>query len=108
VNVNYGSILIMAFAPLVVRIALYLVVIRVRGIRIRPMQLIIVAGAPYLVSFIPLPLPQIVSFALSLFAASFLLIHYADVELYPDGLIIPVVVEVASAFLTPLILAPFV
>jgi hypothetical protein len=110
VKPDYLTIVLLAFLPLFVRVILYLAILKFRSIRIRPLSLIVVAGSPYLVGFIPLPLPspirEMLAYLLSVFLAMFLLTRYTEAELFPDVVVIPVVVELSSKLLLEWVLIP--
>ncbi|HCA78855.1 MAG TPA: hypothetical protein DEP53_03885 [Bacteroidetes bacterium] len=105
-KVDFTTIAVLAFLPLLVRTLLYLAALKIRSIRITLLNCIVVAGAPYLVGFVPLPLPMVVKFAAGIFLAMFLLTRYTEAELFPDVVVIPIIVEFASALFLELILIP--
>lgn len=106
VKVDGTTIVVLAFLPLLVRTLLYLAAFKLRSIRITLLNCIVVAGAPYLVGFIPLPLPMILRVAAGIALAMFLLTRYTEAELFPDVIVIPITVELMSALLLELILIP--
>jgi len=105
---NLLQILVLAFAPLVLRTVLYLIAFKVRSIEITLLNCIIIAGAGYLVSIVPLPLPFGLYRVLSIGAAMFLITRYTKAEIFPDVILIPLVVELSAAFLTDYVLIPLV
>jgi hypothetical protein len=105
-KINLLKIVVLAFAPLALRTVLYLTAFKVRSIEITLLNCIIIAGAGYLVSIVPLPLPFGLYRVLSIGAAMFLITQYTKAELFPDVILIPLVVELSSAFLTDYVLIP--
>jgi len=72
----------------------YIIIFRIRKIHIAGMSCFIIGGAPFLLSIIPVPLPVFVSVPVGIGIAVYLTMQYAHVELIPNGLFIPLVVEV--------------
>ena len=107
-KINMVQIVVLAFAPLTLRTVLYLIAFKVRSIEIKFIDCIIIAGAGYLVSFVPLPLPFGLYRALSIGAAMFLITRYTKAEIFPDVILIPLVIELSSAFLTDYVLIPLI
>lgn len=107
-KVDATAIAVLAFLPLVVRTLLYLAAFKTRSIRITLLNCIIVAGAPYLVGFVILPIPTILKLVASIGLAMFLLTRYTEAELFPDVVVIPIAVELASGVLLELVLIPLV
>ena len=103
-KINMLQIVVLAFAPLTLRTVLYLIAFKVRSIEIKFIDCIIIAGAGYLVSIVPLPFG--LYRALSIGAAMFLITRYTKAEVFPDVILIPLVVELSSAFLTDYVLIP--
>jgi hypothetical protein len=97
VKIDYWSILLQAFLPLVIRTFLYLIAFRVRRIHIKLLSCIVIAGAAYLVGVIPIPLPDILRIAISIGLAMFLITRYTEAELFPDVIVIPLIVEVLAS-----------
>jgi hypothetical protein len=106
VKVDATAIAVLAFLPLVVRTLLYLAALKIRSIRITLLNCIIVAGAPYLVSFVILPIPSILKLVASIGLAMFLLTRYTEGELFPDIVVIPIAVELTSGLLLEMVLIP--
>jgi hypothetical protein len=96
VKIDYWSILLRAFLPLVLRTLLYLIAFRVRRIHIKLLSCIVIAGSAFLVAVVPIPLPNILRSAFSLGFAMFLITRYTEAELFPDVIAIPLIVEVAA------------
>ena len=103
---NYLQIIILAFAPLVLRTTLYLLACKIRSIRITLMSCVILGGSGLLVSIIPIPLPMALSKVMAIGIAMFLMTRYTEAELYPDVVLIPLAVEVVAGVLTEFLLAP--
>jgi hypothetical protein len=71
----------------------YVLVFRARKIEATFLSCLIIAGAPFLPSVIPLPLPGLVSIIAGIALAVYLTMRYTGVQLIPDGLFIPLGVE---------------
>ena len=104
---NYLQIVLLAFAPLVVRTALYVLACKIRSIHITLLSCIVIAGSGVFLSVIPIPLPGFLSKALAIGLAMFLMTRYTEAELYPDVVFIPLIVEILSSLLTEFLLVPF-
>jgi len=100
------EIVVLAFVPLTLRTVLYLLACRLRSIHITMLDAIILAGAGYLVGFLPIPIPFILRQALVIGVAMFLLARNTEAELFPDVIFIPLVIELSSAFLMVEVLQP--
>jgi len=72
----------------------YIVVFHIRKIPITVLSCLIIGGASLLLSMIPLPMPSFLSIPVTIGLAVYLTMHYAQVELIPNGLFIPLSVEV--------------
>ncbi len=107
-NREYISIILLAFLPLVLRTALYLLAFRFRSIRIRIIDCVIVAGAGFLVAAVPIPIPEIFRVVLSVGLAMFLITRYTEAEIFPDVILIPIAVELASTLAMSQIVLPLV
>jgi hypothetical protein len=68
-------------------------IFRFRTISATVLNCLIIAGAPLLLSIIPLP--SFLSFPASIGLAVYFTMHYTGVALIPDGLFVPLGVEVA-------------
>jgi hypothetical protein len=100
------EIVVLAFLPLTLRTVLYLVACRVRSLHITLLNAIILAGAGYLVGFVPLPIPFFLRQPIAIGVAMFLFTRYTEAELFPDVIFIPLVIELFSAFLMESVLVP--
>jgi hypothetical protein len=100
------QIVVLAFVPLTLRTVLYLVACRLRSIHITLLNAIILAGAGYVVGFIPLPIPYMLRQPIVIGVAMYLLARYTEAELFPDVIFIPLVIELSSAFLMEEVLVP--
>jgi hypothetical protein len=105
-KIDYVSIVVLAFLPLVLRTLLYLIALRIRSIRITFLRCVVVAGAPTLVGIFGAFIPQIVAFGMSILLACYLLTRYTEAEVYPDGLFIPLAVEVVLALCLAYVIVP--
>jgi hypothetical protein len=65
---------------------------RIRTIRVSALSCLIIAGAPFFLSI--LPLPGLLSLPATIALAAYLTMHYTGVELIPEGLGIPLGIEV--------------
>lgn len=71
----------------------YVAAFRMRKIESTYVTCLIIAGAPLLLSLIPVPLPGILGMIAGIGLAVYLTMHYTGVSLIPDGLFIPLGVE---------------
>ena len=71
----------------------YLGICRVRTIPVTWLSCLIIAGAPFFAMI--LPLPPFLAFPVALGAAVYLTMHYTGVEFFPEGLLIPLGIEIA-------------
>ncbi|MGA3243527.1 MAG: hypothetical protein ABSE41_02835 [Bacteroidota bacterium] len=101
------QIVLLAFAPLLVRTALYVLACKFRSIHIKLLSCIVIAGSGVFLSIIPIPLPDFLSKALAIGLAMFLMTRYTEAELYPDVVFIPLIVEIMSSLITEFLLVPF-
>ncbi|MCX6142810.1 MAG: hypothetical protein NTZ35_06280 [Ignavibacteriales bacterium] len=100
------EIVVLAFVPLTLRTVLYLVACRVRSLHITLLNAIILAGAGYLLAFIPIPIPFFLHQPIVIGVAMFLFARYTEAELFPDVIFIPLVIELFSALLMDEVLVP--
>ena len=100
------EIVVLAFIPLTLRTVIYLVACRLRSIHLTLLNAVILAGAGYLVGFLPIPMPDIIRQPLVIGVAMFLFARYTEAELFPDVIFIPLVIELSSAFLIEEVLRP--
>lgn len=100
------QIVLLAFAPLLLRTALYFLSCKIRSIHITVLSCIILAGSGVFLSIIPIPLPVTLSKVLAIGVAMFLMTRYTEAELYPDVVFIPLTVEILSSLLTEFLLVP--
>ena len=100
------QIVLLAFAPLVLRTVLYLLVCKFRSVHISIMSCVVLAGSGMLLSLIPIPLPHLIAQALALGIAMFLMSRYTEAEIYPDIIFIPLAVEILSTLITEWVLVP--
>jgi hypothetical protein len=88
------GIVILTTIVWVLKSATYWMVFRYRTIRATVMDCLVIAGAPLLISAVPLPLPSFIFILVSIGLASYLTMHYTSVGFIPDGLFIPLGVEI--------------
>jgi hypothetical protein len=100
------EIVALAFVPLILRLVLYLAACRLRSIHITLLNAVTLAGAGYLAGFLPIPIPYILRQPLVIGVAMFLFARYTEAELFPDVIIIPLVIELSSAFLIEEVIRP--
>ncbi len=100
------EIVVLAFIPLTLRTVLYLLACRLRSIHITLLNVIILAGAGYLVAFVPIPIPYFLRQPIVIGVAMFLFARYTEAELFPDVIFILLVIELASAILMEEVLRP--
>ncbi len=102
------EIVVLAFVPLTLRLVLYLLACRLRSIHITLLNAIILAGAGYIVGFVPIPIPFFLRQPIVIGVAMFLFARYTEAELFPDVIFIPLVIELSSAFLMDEVLRPMI
>ena len=73
-------------------VAAYWGAFRYRTIPVTVLSCLVIAGAPFFMGFIPLP--GFLSFPVMIGLAAYLTMQYTGVELIPDGLFIPLGIEV--------------
>ena len=99
------KILLLAFLPLVLRTALYLAACKIRSIQIKLTSAIVIAGSGVFLSIVPIPLPIDLAKVLAIGVAMFLMTRYTEAEVFPDIVLIPLVVELFSSFFTDIVLS---
>jgi hypothetical protein len=72
----------------------YWIVFRIRTIQVTALSCLIIGGAPYLLMFVPIPIPAFLSVPIAVGLAVYLTMRYTGVQLIPNGLFIPLGVEV--------------
>ena len=105
-NLHLTQVVVLAVVPLTLRTVLYLVACRLRSLHITLLNAIVLAGAAYLVGFIPIPIPYMLRQPLAIGVAMFLFARYTEAELFPDAIVIPLIVELLSVFLIEEIVVP--
>ena len=103
---HFLEIVVLAFLPLTLRTILYLLACRLRSIHITLLNAIVLAGAGYVVGFVPLPIPYFLRQSIVIGVAMFLFARYTEAELFPDVIFIPLVIELSSALLIEEVLRP--
>jgi hypothetical protein len=98
--------LIFAGTPLVLKTGMYYGIFRRREVRATLLNCIVIAGAPILLAVVPIPLPPFLAFIAGIGVAIYLCSHYTEAPLYPEGIFIPVVVELASLALVSFVVSP--
>ncbi|MCK9409843.1 MAG: hypothetical protein WCX28_11405 [Bacteriovoracaceae bacterium] len=95
------------FLPLVaflLKTFLYFTAMKLRNLNARWMTAAMCGGSTILASYIPLP--EFIHFFVSIALAGFFLAKDAEANIYPDGIAIPLVVEVISVYIIDLIVVP--
>ncbi len=105
-KIDYVEILLLAVLPFIVRIVLYSAIFRLRAIHIKLINCLILAGAGYFTGVVPIPLPYLMRFALTIGLSMFLITRYTEAEIFPDVLLIPIGVELASQLSIDHVLLP--
>jgi hypothetical protein len=89
--------LLVVFLPLIFwlfKSFTYWIVFRIRTIQVTALSCLIIGGVPYLLMFIPIPLPALLSVPLAVGIAVYLTMRYTGAQLIPNGLFIPLGVEI--------------
>jgi hypothetical protein len=90
------DMLAMVFLPLIMwllKALCYWGVFRWRTIPATFLNCLIIAGASFLLSFVPIPLPFFLSIPVVIGLAVYLTMHYTSIPLIPEGLLIPLGIE---------------
>ncbi|HXG37689.1 MAG TPA: hypothetical protein VNL36_02845 [Bacteroidota bacterium] len=90
------SYLFFLVGPLLVKTVAFVLIFQWRKHRVPLITSVILAGAPMLLSIIPIPLPQTVAVLVSFGIALAVLAKYTEVPLVPEGILILVSVEIVS------------
>ncbi|HTX19372.1 MAG TPA: hypothetical protein VMG34_12010 [Bacteroidota bacterium] len=78
----------------VIKSLTYLALFRIRKIPATVISCFIIGGASYFLALIPIPIPAFVAAPLAIGLAIALAMHFNEMELIPDGLFIPLGIEV--------------
>jgi hypothetical protein len=105
-KIPYLQILVLAIAPMTLRVILYLVACKLRSIDLPILNAIVIAGAGALVTVVPLPIPAFIRPGLVIGVAIFLFARFTEADRYPDIFFIPIVIELSSAVLVQEVLIP--
>ena len=97
---------VLAFGPLLLRTLLYLLAYRTRSIRITSLSAIILAGPGTVLAIVPIPIPPMLRPALIIGIVMFLMSRYAEADLCPDIIFLPLVVELLSMVTVSELLQP--
>ena len=100
------KIVLFAFLPLIVRTALYFTALKIRSIHISLIKCIVLAGSALLITIVPIPLPYFMVKILSVGLAMFLMTRYTEAEIYPDVILISIIVEALSTLIIDYIITP--
>lgn len=85
---------------------LYYGALKFRKLDAKVLTSLLCGGASILASLIPLP--EMIHMALAIVVAGFFIVRDTDTEIYPNGILIPVVVEVIDAFLLRYVVLPLI
>lgn len=85
---------------------LYYGALKIRKLEARFITCALCAGSSMLVGY--LPFPVMLHFALTIAAAGFFIVKNADADFYPDGVGIPLVVEIIDAFILSYAVLPLI
>lgn len=92
-TIDFGRILLLGFGPLLLKSALYFFLFKIRSVKATLLNCIVISGSSQIVQFVPLPVPSSIHYVLTLGLAIILTMKFTEADLYPDGLFIPVGVE---------------
>lgn len=98
-----------AFIPLIdfiFKTILYYVALKVRKLDARLITCVLCAGASTLTGMIPFP--EMIHVLLTIVIAGFFIVRNTDTDVYPNGIFIPLAVEVLDAFLLSYALLPLI
>lgn len=91
-----ASSLFFLAGPLLLKTVAFVLIFKWRKHRVRLITSVILAGAPMLLSMIPIPLPQMIAVLVSFGIALAVLAKYTEVLLVPEGILTLVGVEIVS------------
>ena len=91
---------------LVLKGILYYTALKIRKLDARLITCALCAGSSVLAGYIPFP--AMLHFALTIVVAGFFIVKNADADIYPDGVGIPLAVEVVDAFALSYIVIPLI
>lgn len=94
-GIMYFGLIVWLLVLCVVRAGAYWAVFRYRSIQATAMDCLKVGGFPLLIGFIPLPWPAFVPIAISIALAIVLTMLATEASFIPDGLFIPIGIEIA-------------
>jgi hypothetical protein len=82
--------------PLLLKTVLFVVVFRWRKQKVSLLTSFLLAGAPLILSVIPLPLPGAITVVAGIGVALYILSQYTEVKLVPEGVVTVIGVEIIS------------
>jgi hypothetical protein len=100
---------IVVFIPLIdfiFKTILYYVALKLRKLDTRLMTCVVCSGASILTGLIPFP--EMLHVVLTIVVAGFIIVRDTDTEIYPNGIFIPLVVEVVDAFALGYVVIPLI
>jgi len=93
------------FLPALVKTGIYYFIFQKRGDNVTLLVCFLIAFIPFVTfSIIPIHLPAIISFILGIAIQVFALNHYADIEIFPTGVLVIGIVEVVFYVIQALVL----
>jgi len=84
------------FINLVFKGILYYAALKLRKLEARFITCALCAGASFLAGYIPFPI--MLQFALTISIAGYFIVKNSDADIYPNGVGIPLAVEIVAAF----------
>ena len=93
---SFVIVFVPLLVPLVLKTALFVAVFRWRKQKVTLLTSFLLAGAPILLSLIPLPLPRAIAIVAGIGVAIYLLSQYTEVKLVPEGIVTIIGVEAVS------------
>ena len=97
-------VVLLPLVDFLVKFVLYLAGMKVRKLPLQGITAALCAGSSLLAGYVPISM--LVTFVFTIVIAGFFLTKNADAEWYPDGVGIPLAVEVVAAFIMRLAIAP--
>lgn len=94
---GFVIVLIPLLVPLILKTVLFISVFRWRKQKVSPLTSFLLAGAPLILSVIPLPLPGAITVVAGIGVALYILSQYTEVKLVPEGVITIIGVEGISS-----------
>ena len=93
---SFVIVFVPLLVPLLLKTALFIAVFRWRKQKVTLLTSFLLAGAPILLSMIPIPLPGVITAVAGIGLALYLLSEYTEVKLVPEGVVTIIGVEAVS------------